>query len=360
MTIAQPPLKKPTTYVEIVEAMQRLGLPVLRAEIAQQLAPAHRKQIAEALWVVMSRADNARKVNGQLQCVCTAFAPGAARVLENLGIGAVPADILFSKALEEGEALRTALQSLIEQFDADCTDAETVRRIFGAASKRAEADKRPPEQSPPARQQPQRAAESGRPDEREREGTGARGDDRYPPARTQVEPASRGELAPARAMPASFHVYAKSYALTIQEDYSDNQKMHTLRLEIAKSTGPRAYDWKGKVAVQLSRKELPLLLGVMTGKLAKLDASGHGEGNTKYFSVEDQGANWYLKMGIKDGLNGALPLLAEDCYRLIPMILAAMRRNDPVLESNKDVYDIVAMVCGKHAQRAGGRGQARE
>jgi hypothetical protein len=71
----------------------------------------------------------------------------------------------------------------------------------------------------------------------------------------------------------------------------------TIRLEAASKVSPsgKEYDWKGKISVQLTKQELPVVIGVLLGYLPSVEYGNHGDKN-KGFSIENQGKNFFFKV----------------------------------------------------------------
>lgn len=129
------------------------------------------------------------------------------------------------------------------------------------------------------------------------------------------------------------HVYGGKAAACFSADTKRNSATQTIRIETAESTGARAYAWDNKIAVQLSVKELPLVLGVLMGWLPAYKAEGHGEHNDKGFSIERQEGKFFLSMFAKGQKARALPVPPGDAYCITSLLLRQMVANDPHLTS---------------------------
>jgi hypothetical protein len=75
------------------------------------------------------------------------------------------------------------------------------------------------------------------------------------------------------------------------------KEWHTIRLEAAGKVSPngKEYDWKSKISVQLTKQELPVVIGVMLGYLPSAEYGNHGDKN-KGFSIENQSKNYFFKV----------------------------------------------------------------
>ncbi len=129
------------------------------------------------------------------------------------------------------------------------------------------------------------------------------------------------------------HVYGGKAAACFSADTKRNSATQTIRIETAESTGARVYAWDNKIAVQLSVKELPLVLGVLMGWLPAYKAEGHGEHNDKGFSIERQEGKFFLSMFAKGQKARALPVPPGDAYCITSLLLRQMVANDPHLTS---------------------------
>jgi hypothetical protein len=75
------------------------------------------------------------------------------------------------------------------------------------------------------------------------------------------------------------------------------KEWQTIRLEAAGKVSPsgKEYDWKSKISVQLTKQELPVVIGVLLGYLPSAEYGNHGDKN-KGFSIENQGKNFFFKV----------------------------------------------------------------
>lgn len=163
-----------------------------------------------------------------------------------------------------------------------------------------------------------------------------------PEAKTEAQAPSPGKPSTVNPPPASedaekkyfqVHVYGKAAAACFSADTKRNSTTQTIRIEAAESNGTRVYDWENKIAVQLSVKELPLLLGVLMNWLPAYKAEGHGEKNDKGFSIERQEGKFFLSMFAKGQKARAVPIPPGDAYCITSLLLRQMVANDPHLTS---------------------------
>ena len=92
--------------------------------------------------------------------------------------------------------------------------------------------------------------------------------------------------------------HGKNNAIEVAPD--ETQKgWHTIRLEGAPKMqgGSKAYDWGKKVSIQITKNELPVIIGVLLGYLPYCEYKNHGGDANKWFSMENQGKSFYFKVG---------------------------------------------------------------
>ena len=166
---------------------------------------------------------------------------------------------------------------------------------------------------------------------------------------SQTDPPERKLASPSTGIPASappqaagddadkkyvhVHVYGGKAAACFSADTKRNSTAQTVRIETAEATAPRAYAWDNKIAIQLSVKELPLVLGVLMGWLPAYKVEGHGENHDKGFSIERQEGKFFLSMFTKGKNARALPIPPGDAYCVTSLVLRQMVANDPHLTS---------------------------
>jgi hypothetical protein len=128
----------------------------------------------------------------------------------------------------------------------------------------------------------------------------------------------------------SQHIYGGRAAVCISADQT-RANVHTVRVEAAESISTRQYDWRHKIAVQLSQRELPLVLAVFMGWIQKFEGKGHGENNSKWFTIENQGNKLFLSVCAKGQTPRAIPILPGDSYAATALLLGQLLKNDPRL-----------------------------
>lgn len=123
----------------------------------------------------------------------------------------------------------------------------------------------------------------------------------------------------------SVHVYGGKAALCFSEDETRGLEA-TVRLEGAVSTGPKQYNWKEKVTLQFTPRELPFVLGVLMGWLPSYKVSAHGANNDKGASLENQ-AGGKLFVKVWHGQNSrAVPVTPPDMANLIDLVMSQLAK----------------------------------
>lgn len=131
-----------------------------------------------------------------------------------------------------------------------------------------------------------------------------------------------------------FRVFGTKAAAVFELDKLQSG-LATVSIEIAPCVASREYDWAKKINFQITRKELPQLVGMLAGAAevnTKIEFKGHGEAHDKNLRVTQQGAHLLLTVGQKSALHSVQITLA-DSYHLIALCMRALAQNDPHLDS---------------------------
>jgi hypothetical protein len=131
----------------------------------------------------------------------------------------------------------------------------------------------------------------------------------------------------------SFHVYGGKFAACFSED-TTQRGIHTIRVEATEANGQRTYNWKNKVAIQLSQRELPLMLATLMLWTIKFEAKGHGQNNEKWMTLEAQPGKLYLSVQSKGTGARGVAIAPGDAYPITTMIVKQMLANDPFLTAD--------------------------
>ncbi|MBG6083218.1 hypothetical protein [Rubrivivax gelatinosus] len=190
--------------------------------------------------------------------------------------------------------------------------------------------------------------DSGQYSRREHQGKAQRHSAPAQPPRVEADaPRAEGGVARAegdREDYLSQHIYGGKAAACFNADVTRGGT-HTVRIEAATSSGARQYDWQRKIALQLSQRELPLVLAVFMGWLPRFEGKGHGENNSKWFTLENQGNKLYLSVNAQGQAPRGVPIMAGDSYAVTTLLIRQMLRNDPFL-SPEIVLSLVRKEAG--------------
>lgn len=108
----------------------------------------------------------------------------------------------------------------------------------------------------------------------------------------------------------------------------------TIALDAATSTGPKAYDWKQKIRIQLTKAELPVVAAVLLGARKKCEFKNHGQNNDKGFTMERQDRGKVFVSVFAKGMPArAVPVLGPDVMWVTALVLQQVQRNCPELDS---------------------------
>ena len=154
------------------------------------------------------------------------------------------------------------------------------------------------------------------------------------------------------------HIYGGKGAICLTADTIRKTNKPTIRIEGANANGDRNYDWRNKIAIQLSIGEMVLLYGVLMGYLQKLEVSGHGDANEKGFVIEDQGKNYFISMFCKGRAPCAVPAKAKDIHVALGLIWDQIKANNPT-QSDETMQMHIKRTCEKHALDAAVPAQKR-
>lgn len=130
-----------------------------------------------------------------------------------------------------------------------------------------------------------------------------------------------------------FHVYGGKAALCFEED-TTRGGVPTIALDAALSSSPRAYHWKDKTRIQMTRAELPVVAAVLLGARNSCEFKAHGENKSKGFSMQRQaGGKVFVKVFEADKPVKAVPIEAPDVFFVASLIMLQIRRITPWLDA---------------------------
>lgn len=145
------------------------------------------------------------------------------------------------------------------------------------------------------------------------------------------------------------------------DENGQKNEFHTFRLEAAgaNGNGNRTYDWSNKVIIQLTSDELPLFIGVCLGHFQAIKFSNHGVNSNgkKFFELEHQGGNGFIKVGQFDPTGGnnhkihSIRLPLPQMMHMGLMALSQYQRNFVGVDS-QGLLQSITMMC-QHYINAG-------
>ena len=151
-------------------------------------------------------------------------------------------------------------------------------------------------------------------------------------------------------------IYGGKAALCVEADET-RQHEPTLRLEVARATGPREYDWTRKLTLQLTRDELPVVAATVLGLLPRCLFKNHGPDNNKGLEIEHQGSHLFIRLFQKDHGVFAVPVGAADSFHLGALCLRPLRQAAPWL-SDQGVLTMLKLTVQRMTAAAPGSAQA--
>lgn len=148
----------------------------------------------------------------------------------------------------------------------------------------------------------------------------------------------------------SHHVYGKDAALCVEPAVIDDSIpdmptsiFHTLMLEMAPAKGDGRYEWVNKIAIRLTRRELPLFYAVCMGWANEVEFTNHGPQHDKFLAIKDQQTKLFVRM--RQGKRAlAVPVPPEELFYVAAMALTVLQKNLPGLDTQA-----VAMIARRAA-----------
>jgi len=153
-----------------------------------------------------------------------------------------------------------------------------------------------------------------------------------PPEHAQEQPTSgtdNGNSSSEREY-LSHHVYGKD-ALCFQVDKTKGE-FFTIRIDGAKAAGGNRKNWDNKISIQLTKAELPIVMGVLMRVREKCEFKAHGPNKDKGFSLEVQGENVFCRMFAKDKPVVNVPIPYSDRVHTVALFYRQVQKSYPWLD----------------------------
>lgn len=142
----------------------------------------------------------------------------------------------------------------------------------------------------------------------------------------------------------SFKIFGSLAALCVTEATTRTGDRHTVNIEGAVALGGeggrRAFDWEGKIVVQLTVQEAYQVLGLLENRIASLRFDGHGRAHDKSLLVEAQDSHYFVRLIQRNRAAVAVPVRPVDAIPFISLLYRQLLRNEPHLR----IDDIRMMV----------------
>lgn len=347
------------------ELLAQAGLPTLSPELLEGIVGKEGSQFEEALRKTIAAPGERSHHRAYLAAVLTACVPATRTVINALGFQPVRTSVLIDISKAEGAVFANAVRAVSTNPIGKETESmrQYLSRTLSAVATmqpktntpnlhdHAQTQSSNPANPGAAHQQSassRPAHQGGRPNQGgQHQDRRQRGGASVTPINSQQQSSEKGEDGKKFG---SFHLYGGKAAFCFNLDET-RRPAATVRIEAAKASGTRQYDWKNKTPFQLTESELPLVFGVLFGLLPRVELVGHGHENEKSLTIEQQGEKFFLSMRVRGGDTYAMPAPAKDTYPVMVMLLTQMMKNAPSLSST-DIKMLVRRVCEMHAQTA--------
>jgi len=139
-----------------------------------------------------------------------------------------------------------------------------------------------------------------------------------------------------------FHIYGGKAALTVEPGENRNGKP-VVFIDAAPAIAERKYDWEQKIRLMLTPSEVVNVLAVALGYIPSAEFKNHGEDSDKWFVVENQKKNLFIKVGQGKTLR-AVPVSAFDAFRFAAVLTAQVRKQVPQ-QAAADIQTLVRLVA---------------
>ena len=361
------PLVLPKTAKEAQEMLRAAGLPELTPTVIAEIVSKEGEDFKQALaTVAQGNVDRENPSLRYLLQIIGACVPATRAVLERLGLRGVALSALIEISKAEGRTFAQAIRAINgnEMSAENAHVRQYLTRVVSPHATASPEDHAPttatPSQSAPHPNAPQPQSRTEAPTRQSHPQSSQhaqrQGSVTPFPARERHERRNAGSGQPttSRASQASgeapdrrftsVHLYAGKAALCFSPDETRKDTSPTVRVEAAKVSGPRQYDWGSKVSFQMTVSELPLVFGVLYGLIPKVDLTGHGVENEKSMSIEEQGGKFFFSMRVRGGTIYPVPVPAKDAYPIMTMLLEQMQKNAPGLPTAQ-IIQLAKRVC---------------
>lgn len=140
------------------------------------------------------------------------------------------------------------------------------------------------------------------------------------------------------------HIYASSTALTVEAQKTPGGA-HTLGLDAAYKRGSE-FVWQDKIAIQVTLKELPVVVSVLMGWTKECQYRFHGAERNKGFALLHQGGIILVTLEQKDRGSIRVPVTPPDAFEMGMMAVGQLAQNYPSM-GIRDVMEICRLTTGR-------------
>nr|WP_023842328.1 hypothetical protein [Burkholderia sp. M701]BAO18785.1 hypothetical protein [Burkholderia sp. M701] len=130
----------------------------------------------------------------------------------------------------------------------------------------------------------------------------------------------------------SCHVYGGKAAACFSATQNLRKGTATVNIEAADTQG-RNTNWQNKTVIQLSQRELPMVLAVLMRWIPSFEGTHSPNGTIKSFKLQIQPGKIYLSVSEKDKTTRGVPILPGDAYAITTLIIRQMLKNDDFLNA---------------------------
>lgn len=131
---------------------------------------------------------------------------------------------------------------------------------------------------------------------------------------------------------ASHHAYGKNFAFCFGLGIAANNVSPVLNIDAAPAVGNRTYDWKRKIAIQLSMEEIYRLLAAFQGKLEFVRFANHGP-DKKHFTlnVQREKGVYFATIGQSNLANMSVQISAATGMAISMLLMSQIIESAPFL-----------------------------
>lgn len=140
------------------------------------------------------------------------------------------------------------------------------------------------------------------------------------------------------------HIYASNTALTVEAQRTPGGA-HTIGLDATYKRGSE-FVWQDKIAIQVTRTELPVVVSVLMGWVKECQYRFHGTEKNKGFSLVHQGHIILVALEQKDRGVIRVPVTPPDAFEMGMMTLGQLAQNYPGM-GVRDVMEVCRLTTGR-------------